>query len=137
MPQFPGRRFPGKLVRTADAIDQASRTLLVEMDVANPTGEILPGAYAEVHLKLPSAASTLIIPVTSLIFRSEGLRVAVVRNGHAVMIPITLGRDFGTEVEVVSGLDASEKVITNPPDSLVDGQAVRSATPGADSWGGQ
>ncbi len=137
MPQFPGRRFPGKLVRTADAIDQASRTLLVEIDVANPTGEIPPGAYAEVHLKLPSTATTLIIPVTSLIFRSEGLRVAVVRNGHAVMIPITLGRDFGTEVEVVTGLDASEKVITNPPDSLVDGQAVRSATPGADSWGGQ
>jgi multidrug efflux pump subunit AcrA (membrane-fusion protein) len=63
-----------------------------------------------------------------LIFRSEGLRVGVVRNGHAIMVPITLGRDFGTEVEVVSGLDGSEKVITNPPDSLVDGQEVRSAT---------
>jgi RND family efflux transporter MFP subunit len=137
MEQFPGRRFFGKLVRTADAIDQASRTLLVEIDVANPTGEIPPGAYAEVHLRLPSTATTLIIPVTSLIFRSEGLRVAVVRNGHAVMIPITLGRDFGTEVEVVSGLVASDKVITNPPDSLVDGQEVRTATPGADTWGGQ
>ena len=128
LPQFPGRRFPGKLVRTAEAIDQASRTLLVEVDVANPAGEILPGAYAEVHLKLPSATSTVVIPVTSLIFRSEGLRVGVVRNGHAIMVPITLGRDFGTEVEVVSGLDGSEKVITNPPDSLVDGQEVRSAT---------
>jgi len=137
MPQFPGRRFPGKLVRTSEAIDQASRTLLVEVDVANPTGEILPGAYAEVHLKLPSASSTVVIPVTSLIFRSEGLRVGVVRNRHAVLIPITLGRDFGTEVEVVSGLDGSEKVITNPPDSLVDGQEVRSATPGADQWGAQ
>jgi RND family efflux transporter MFP subunit len=128
LPQFPGRRFPGKLVRTAEAIDQASRTLLVEVDVANPAGEILPGAYAEVHLKLPSATSTVVIPVTSLIFRSEGLRVGVVRNGHAIMVPITLGRDFGTEVEVVSGLGGSEKVITNPPDSLVDGQEVRSAT---------
>jgi RND family efflux transporter MFP subunit len=137
MPQFPGRRFPGKLVRTAEAIDQASRTLLVEVDVANPSGEILPGAYAEVHLKLPSATSTMVIPVTSLIFRSEGLRVGVVRNGHAVLIPITLGRDFGTEVEVISGLDGSEKVITNPPDSLVEGQEVRSATPGAGSWGGE
>ncbi|HMD83311.1 MAG TPA: efflux RND transporter periplasmic adaptor subunit [Terriglobia bacterium] len=137
MPQFPGRRFPGKLVRTSEAIDQASRTLLAEVDVANPAGEILPGAYAEVHLKLPSAASTVVIPVTSLIFRSEGLRVGVVRNGHAALIPITLGRDFGTEVEVVSGLDGSEKVITNPPDSLVDGQEVRSATPGAGSWGGE
>jgi len=137
MPQFPGRRFPGKLVRTADAIDQASRTLLVEVDVANPTGIILPGAYAEVHLKLPSAASTIIIPVTCLIFRSEGLRVAVVRNGRAVMIPITIGRDFGTEVEVVSGLDPNEKVITNPPDSLVDGQEVRAAAPGTDKWGAE
>jgi RND family efflux transporter MFP subunit len=137
MPQFPGRRFPGKLVRTSEAIDQSSRTLLAEVDVANATGEILPGAYAEVHLKLPSAASTVTIPVTSLIFRSEGLRVGVVRNGHAVMVPIILGRDFGTEVEVVSGLDGSEKVITNPPDSLVDGQEVRSATPGAGSWGAE
>jgi len=137
MPQFPGRRFPGKLVRTSEAIDQASRTLLTEVDVANPTGEILPGGYAEVHLKLPSAASSVIIPVTSLIFRSEGLRVGVVRNGKAVLVPITIGRDFGTEVEVVSGLDGNEKVITNPPDSLVDGQEVRSAAPGAGSWGAE
>jgi RND family efflux transporter MFP subunit len=137
MPQFPGRRFPGKLVRTSEAIDQASRTLLVEVDVANPAGEILPGAYAEVHLKLPSISSTVVIPVTSLIFRSEGLHVGVVRNGHAVLIPIVLGRDNGTEVEVVSGLDGNEKVITNPPDSLVDGQEVRSAAPGAGEWGTQ
>ena len=130
MPQFPGRHFPGKLTRTSEAIDQASRTLLVEVDVANPTGEILPGAYAEVHLKLPSAARAMVIPVTSLIFRSEGLRVGVVRNNHAFMIPITLGRDYGTEVEVVSGLEGGEKVITSPPDSLVEGQEVRIATPG-------
>ena len=135
MPQFAGRRFPGKLVRTSEAIDQASRTLLTEVDVANPTGEILPGAYAAVHLKLPSAASTVVVPVTCLIFRSEGLRVGVVRNNHAVLIPITLGRDFGTEVEVVSGLTGSEKVITNPPDSLVEGQEVRVANAGAGSWG--
>jgi RND family efflux transporter MFP subunit len=137
MPQFPGKRFPGKLVRSSDAIDQASRTLLVEVDVANPTGEIPPGAYAEVHLKLPTEATTMVIPVTSLIFRSEGLRVGVVRNGKAVLIPITLGRDFGTEVEVVSGLEGSEKVITNPPDSLVDGEAVRSANPGSGQWGAE
>jgi RND family efflux transporter MFP subunit len=137
LPQFPGRRFTGKLVRTSEAIDQASRTLLTEVDVANPTGEILPGAYAEVHLKLPSATSTVVIPVTSLIFRSEGLRVGIVRDGRALMIPITMGRDFGTEVEVVSGLDGSEKVITNPPDSLGEGQQVRSAAPGAGQWGAQ
>ena len=137
MPQFPGRRFPGKLVRTSEAIDQSSRTLLTEVDVANPTGEIPPGAYAEVHLKLPSATSVVVIPVTSLIFRSKGLRVAVVRNNHAVMIPITIGRDFGSEVEVVSGLDVSEKVITNPPDSLVEGQEIRVANPASGSWGGE
>jgi RND family efflux transporter MFP subunit len=138
MPQFPGRQFPGKLVRTAQAIEQSSRTLLVEVDVANSTGEILPGAYAEVHLKLSSPASTtVVIPASSLIFRSEGLRVAVVRNNRASMVPITLGRDFGTEVEVVSGLDATEKVITNPPDSLVDGQEVRVAAPGANKWGAE
>ena len=137
MPQYPGRRFPGKIVRNAEAIEQSSRTLLTEVDVANPTGEILPGAYAEVHLKLPAAKSTVIIPVTSLIFRSEGLRVAVVRQGHAVMIPITLGRDFGTEVQVVSGLDVNNEVITNPPDSLVDGEEVRVATGGVNQWGTQ
>jgi RND family efflux transporter MFP subunit len=132
LPQYPGQRFSGKLVRTSQEIDQASRTLLAEIDVANPKGELLPGAYAQVHLKLPSGSTTVIIPVTSLIFRSEGLRVGVVRNNHAYMIPITLGRDFGTEVEVVSGMDGSEKVIANPPDSLVDGQEVRNAAPGAE-----
>jgi RND family efflux transporter MFP subunit len=137
MPQYPGRRFPGTIVRNAKAIDQASRTLLTEVDVANPTGEILPGAYAEVHLKLPATASTVIIPVTCLIFRSQGLRVAVVRQGRAAMLPITLGRDFGTEVEVVSGLDGSETVITNPPDSLVDGEEVRIAASDADKGGTQ
>ena len=75
----------------------------------------------------------MIIPVTCLIFRSEGLRVGVVRNGHAALIPITLGRDFGTEVEVVTGLEANDKVITNPPDSLVDGQEISTAAPGAGS----
>ncbi len=137
MPQYPGRRFPGKIVRNAEAIEQSSRTLLTEVDVANPKGEILPGAYAEVHLKLPAATSTVIIPVTSLMFRSEGLRVSVVRQGHATMLPITLGRDYGVEVEVVSGLTANESVITNPPDSLVDGEEVRVATPGANQWGAQ
>jgi len=137
MPQYPGRHFPGKIVRNAEAIEQASRTLLTEVDVANPTGEILPGAYAEVHLRLPSATSTVIVPVTSLLFRSEGLRVAVVRKGRAVMLPISLGRDFGTEVEVVSGLGGSEAVITNPPDSLVDGEEVRVAGPGENHWGAE
>jgi RND family efflux transporter MFP subunit len=129
--EFPGRRFQGRLVRTADAIDQASRTLLTEIDVDNAAGELLPGAYAEVHFKLPSGASTFTIPVNTLLFRSEGLRVGVVRDGKAVLVPVVLGRDFGIEVEVVSGLDGSESLITNPPDSLVSGGEVRIAPPAA------
>jgi RND family efflux transporter MFP subunit len=124
--EFPGRRFTGRLVRTAEAIDPASRTLLVELEVANPKGELLPGAFAQVHLKLPSPANTLVVPVNTLMFRSDGLRVAVVRAGNRVaMVPITLGRDFGTEAEVVSGLNGDERVVASPPDSLTDGQIVR------------
>jgi RND family efflux transporter MFP subunit len=124
--EFPGRRFPGKLVRTASAIDTNTRTLLVEIDVDNPTGTLLSGAYAEVHLKLPGANSSLILPVNTLLFRSEGLRVATVPDGqHAELKPVTLGHDFGSEVEVVSGLNEDEAVIINPPDSLISGQAVR------------
>ncbi len=124
--EFPGRRFPGKLVRTANAIDTNTRTLLVEIDVDNPTGTLLSGAYAEVHLKLPGANSSLILPVNTLLFRSEGLRVATVPDGqHAELKPVTLGHDFGSEVEVVAGLNGDEAVIINPPDSLISGQAVR------------
>jgi RND family efflux transporter MFP subunit len=125
--EFPGRRFQGTLVRTADAIDQASRTLLVEISVNNPTGELLAGAYAEVHLKLPGNVSTFTIPVNTLLFRAEGLRVAVVKDGRANLVPVTLGRDFGSEAEVLTGLNGDEQIVVNPPDSLVSGQAVRLA----------
>jgi len=125
--EFPERRFPGNLVRTADSIDPASRTLLVEIDVANPTGTLLSGAYAEMHLKLPGATS-FTLPVNTLMFRSEGLRVAVVSDGkHADLKPITLGHDFGSDVEVISGLTGDESIIINPPDSLVSGEEVRVA----------
>jgi RND family efflux transporter MFP subunit len=126
--EFPGKRFPGTLVRTADAIDQASRTLLVEVDVNNRTGELLPGAYAEVHLQVPSGSPTYILPVSALIFRSAGLQVATVQGGDkAALVNITLGRDMGNEVEVVSGLNAGDSVIVNPPDSLISGETVRVA----------
>ncbi len=126
--EFPGRRFQGKLVRTANAIDTNTRTLLVEIDVDNPTGTLLTGAYAEVHLKLPGANSSLILPVNALLFRSEGLRVATVPDGqHAELKQVTLGHDFGSEVEVVAGLNGDETVIVSPPDSLVSGQEVRIA----------
>jgi RND family efflux transporter MFP subunit len=135
--EFPGRRFQGKLVRTADAIDVASRTLLVEVDVDNPLGEVLPGAYTEVHLKIPSGAPALILPVSSLIFRSDGLQVGIVQGGnHAALTKITLGRDMGSEVEIVSGLTADDSVITNPPDSLIAGETVRVVTAGANADGG-
>ena len=126
--EFPGRRFEGKLVRTANSIDPSTRTLLVEVDVNNSTGELLPGAYTEVHLKVPSGAPTYVLPVTSLIFRSQGLQVGIVgSDNRANLVSVTLGRDFGNVVEVVSGLPGNASVITNPPDSLVQGEAVRVA----------
>jgi RND family efflux transporter MFP subunit len=136
--EFPGRRFQGKLVRTADAIDLASRTLLVEVDVDNASGELLPGAYAEVHLSVPSGVPALIVPVSALIFRSEGLQVGTVQNGNrAALAKITIGRDLGSEVEIVSGLSATDSVIANPPDSLVEGETVREASAGANGAAGQ
>ncbi|HKD64712.1 MAG TPA: efflux RND transporter periplasmic adaptor subunit [Candidatus Acidoferrales bacterium] len=130
--EFPGRQFKGRLVRTANAIDLATRTLLVEVDVDNPTGELLPGAYAEVHLAVPSGAPTFILPVSALIFRAQGLQVGVVKDGkRAQLANIILGRDFGSEVEVVSGLQADDQVITNPPDSLISGEEVRVGQPPA------
>jgi RND family efflux transporter MFP subunit len=125
--ELPGRHFFGKIARTADSIDPASRTLLTEVDVANGSGELLPGAFITVHLKLAAHASAVVLPVNTLIFRSEGMRVAVVRNGKAVLIPITIGRDFGTQVEVVSGVGSEDAVIENPSDSLTSGAAVRLA----------
>src|SRR5215470_6287339 len=129
--EFPGRRFEGTLVRTADAIDLSSRTLLVEIEVNNPTGELLTGAYASVHLKLPASVSTFTIPVNTLLFRSEGLRVAAVKNNKAELIPVTLGRDFGSDVEVLIGLNGDENLIVNPPDSIESGQPVRLASSAA------
>jgi hypothetical protein len=101
----------------------------VEIDVKNAAGELLPGAYAEAHFNLPSSAHTYLLPVPALIFRSEGLQIATVdENQRAVLKHIELGRDFGTQVEVVSGLNQNDLVITNPPDSLISGEAVRAVT---------
>jgi RND family efflux transporter MFP subunit len=123
--ELPGRRFSGTLVRTADALDPATRTLLVEVDVPNPNHLLRPGAYTEVHFKLKSTASTLLLPVTALIFRAEGLRVGTIKDGNrATLVPIRIGRDFGEKVEVVSGLSENETVVATPPDSLVDGEVV-------------
>jgi RND family efflux transporter MFP subunit len=126
--EFPGRKFKGTLVRTADSIDPASRTLLVEVDVDNPTRELLPGSYAEVHLQVPAGSPAFILPVSTLIFRSQGLQVATVDSGNrAALKDVTLGRDLGNEVQVVSGISAADSVIETPPDSLVNGETVRVA----------
>jgi RND family efflux transporter MFP subunit len=125
--EIPGRKFHGTLVRTADAIDTASRTLLTEVDVDNANGELLAGAYVSVHIKLPGKARTVTIPVNTLIFRSEGLRVAVARDGKAELVPFIMGRDFGSQVEVLGGIGAEDAVIVNPSDSLTSGTPVQVA----------
>jgi RND family efflux transporter MFP subunit len=138
LPEFPGRRFPGKLVSTADAIDPSSRTLLAEISVENPTGELLPGAYAEVHLAVPSSGPTFTVPVSALLFRADGLHLVTVEDGdRAVVTDVTMGRDYGTEAEILAGLTADEWVITNPPDSIVTGSPVRIANPGSQQGSGQ
>ena len=123
--EFPDRKFQGKLVRTADDINLTTRTLLVEIDVSNPTGTLLTGSYAEVHLTVPTQASTFLIPVNTLLFRTEGLRVGIVKDGKVVLTPVTPGHDFGNRMEIVSGLKANDQVIINPPDSIVSGQEVQ------------
>jgi RND family efflux transporter MFP subunit len=123
--EFPGRTFQGKLVRTAEAINVTTRTLLIEVDVQNPTSILLSGSYAEVHLQVPTAASTFLIPVNTLLFRTEGLRVGVVKDGKVALATVTAGHDFGDQIEIVSGLKADDQVIVNPPDSIVAGQQVQ------------
>lgn len=124
--EFPGKTFEGRIVRTARAIDPASRTLLVEVDVKNPSGELYPGAFAQVHFQLNNSQPSLLIPVSALIFRAKGLQVGiVVHNNKAKLVPITIGRDDGNVAEVVEGLHPDDQVIQSPPDSLIDGETVR------------
>lgn len=137
LPQYPGKTFTGKLVRTASAVDPGTRTLLVEVDVDNKTGELLPGSYTEVHLKSNGEIPVLLIPVTALILNAEGQQVATVDAQNKVhMVRVTTGRDFGTTVEVLSGLGEDRKVIANPSDSLAEGDAVRVVVPKPNSTGG-
>jgi len=123
--ESPGRHYTGKVERNTGMIDPTTRTLLTEVDIDNGSGQLMPGAFAEVHLKLPAATAALVVPVTALIFRASGLEVAVVRDGKAQMVHVTQGRDFGTEVEITSGITAQDSVIINTPDSLTSGTAVR------------
>ena len=123
--EFPGRRFHGKLVRTSEAMDAGTRTLLAEVDLDNASGELRPGAYAEVHLTLPSSVHSVIVPVSAILFRKEGLRLGVLRDGKVQLMPVVLGKDYGNEVEVISGITPEDQVIADPPDSLTAGTVVR------------
>jgi multidrug efflux pump subunit AcrA (membrane-fusion protein) len=123
--EFPSETFRGTITRTSESIDMASRTLNTEIDVDNPTGQLLPGAYVHAHLKLPGQTRSVIVPANTLLFRSEGLRVGVVRNGHAQLTPITIGVDYGESVQVISGLSLKDQVIRSPSDSLISGTPVR------------
>jgi len=125
IPEFPHRTFPGKVVRTSGAIDPASRTLLTEVQVPNPTGELLPGAYATVHFHLKLVDAPLSVPSNSLIFRAQGTQVAVVTpQGIVHLKNVTVGRDLGTSVEILTGIDRDDVIVLNPPDSIGEGDQV-------------
>ena len=129
LPEAAGRTFPAKVVSTADAIDKASRTLLVQLEADNTHGDLIAGAYADAHFELPAAPGVLQLPVTALLFRQHGLEVATLGSDNKIALKkITLGRDFGTKVEVVAGLNASDRVIDSPPDWVVEGDTVRPRT---------
>ncbi len=123
--QYPGQKFQGKVVRTSESIDLATRTLMTEVDVPNKTGQLLPGGFAQVYIQVKATGQRLQVPVNALLFRSEGLRAVVIdANQKARLRPLVIGRDYGTTLEVLSGLTADDLIVLNPPDSLEDGQEV-------------
>jgi RND family efflux transporter MFP subunit len=121
----PGHVVKGTVTRNSNAINQTTRTLNVEVDVDNSNGDLLPGAYVFVHMKLPAGSNTVTIPSNTLIFRSQGLQVGVVRNGRVQLVPITIGHDFGSSVEVTSGITPRDEVVLDPSDSLISGTPVQ------------
>jgi len=123
--EFPGQKFTGKVVRTSEAINGMTRTLLSEIDLPNPNNMLLSGAYAEVHLHVRGAAHTFLIPANTLLFRSQHLQVGVVRNGKVELTDIRPGHDFGNEIEVDAGLKVDNQIVVNPSDSLISGQEVK------------
>ena len=128
--EHPGIKYPAKVTRTAQALDPNIRTLQVELQVDNGKGELFPGAYAEVHFAFPGNGANLRVPATALVFRAEGLQVAVLgENNHVTLKSVQQGRDFGTSVELLSGLSPEDTIIVNPPDSVTNGQVVRIAQP--------
>ena len=131
-PDRPGKIYTAKLDSTSSAIEQSTRTLLAQLSVENNHNELLPGAYSEVHFKLPvgTGGESFKLPANVLLFRGDGMKVATVgENGHVVMKEVTVGRDYGSDIEIVQGLTAEDKVILSPPDSLTDDVNVRVAPP--------
>lgn len=132
--EFPGQKFQGIVARTAEAIDPTTRTLLTEVDVPNKDGRLLPGSFGEVHFLVGTNAQKVTIPVNAMLFRKEGPQVAVVGADKRVQLrPISIGRDFGTTLEIVGGVSTEDWIIVNPADSLENGQQVRVAPPGAEA----
>jgi RND family efflux transporter MFP subunit len=136
-PEYPGKTFTGTLVRTADAIDPSSRTLLVEVDVDNRKGELMPGSLAQVHFKTQAGGPTFLVPSATIIFRKEGLRIGTVVDSKdgtvAHLVPIAIGNDDGAMVQIITGLNASDRIIQDPPDSLIEGEKVTVVQPGGQS----
>lgn len=130
-PQVPQKTFTATLARTADALDPTTRSLMIELEVDNADSSLLSGGYADAHIKIPAAKDMIVLPINALQFR-DGMHAAVVKNNHIALTPVTLGRDYGKTVEVVSGLSAGDSIVINPPDSLEDGQEVRVVTPKQD-----
>jgi RND family efflux transporter MFP subunit len=122
--QYPGQKFQGQVVRSAEAIDLATRTLLTEVDVPNKSGQLLPGGYAQVHLQMHVQNERLQVPVNALLFRSEGLRAVVIENNRVRLQNLTIGRDYGTSLEVLTGLKSDDWIVLNPPDSIENGEQV-------------
>jgi RND family efflux transporter MFP subunit len=131
LPEAPGQKIAARITRTADAIDPVTRTLRVEVDLPNTAGQFAPGEYVQAHLKLATPSNALIVPVNGVLFRSEGITAAVVLGDRVELRPITIGHDFGDALEVTSGLAANDRIVINPPDSLVSGQKVQLAEAGA------
>jgi RND family efflux transporter MFP subunit len=122
---FPGQKFIGTIVRSSDTIDPATRTLNTEVDLDNPGHKLLPGQYAFVHLPLVAASGSMTLPSNTVLFRAEGLRVGIVKGDRVHLQPVQIGHDYGSTVEIIAGLDPSDAVVLNPPDSLAEGEQVK------------
>jgi RND family efflux transporter MFP subunit len=132
--EFPGQKFLGTIVRTADAIDQVTRTLNTEVDVPNKDSKLLPGSFGQVHFATGTAVPRITIPVNAMLFRAQGPQVAVVdQNSKVHLRTINIGRDFGATLEILGGLDVSDKIVVNPSDSLEEGQQVHVAKSAGDA----